>query len=237
MNSHAHATQPLHLASLDSVSHQITEGGSARTLFENVNAHFCAGTLTAIMGPSGSGKSTLLSILGGLVAPTSGRVVANGVDLTHLDETARCRFRREHVGFVFQDIRLLPQLNALDNVLYPAWFRFADADRARKVANDAMAAVGMMAMANAMPSAMSGGEKQRVALARVLACDPPLILADEPTAALDWASAETFLNLLRERVRGSRKAAVLVTHDPRVIAWVQHIYHLEDGMLRYEAHE
>ena len=93
----------------------------------------------------------------------------------------------------------------------------------------------MMPLAHAVPGAMSGGEKQRVALARVLACDPPLILADEPTAALDWASAETFLNLLRERVRGSNKAAVLVTHDPRVIAWAQHIYHLENGGLRYES--
>ncbi len=237
MNSPAHAIEYLSLASLAGVAHQIEEGGTSRTLFANVDAQFCAGALTAIVGPSGSGKSTLLSILGGLVAPTSGRVVANGIDLTHLNESARCRFRREHIGFVFQDIRLLPQLNALDNVLYPAWFRFGDIDRARTVAVDALAAVGMTPQANAMPSAMSGGEKQRVALARVLACDPPLILADEPTAALDWASAETFLNLLQERVRGTRKAAVLVTHDPRVMAWAQHIYHLEDGALRYEAND
>ena len=223
------------LAVLTGVSQSIAEGNSARTLFQNVNAQFRAGALSAIVGPSGSGKSTLLSILGGLIAPTTGTVAACGVDLTRLDEVARCRFRREHIGFVFQDIRLLPQLNALDNVLYPAWFRYRDAAKAQHVATAALAAVGMLPLAKAMPGAMSGGEKQRVALARVLACDPPLILADEPTAALDWASAETFLNLLRERVRGSNKTAVLVTHDPRVIAWVQHIYHLEDGGLRYES--
>lgn len=223
------------LAVLTGVSHTIAEGKSARTLFQNVNAEFRAGAMSAIVGPSGSGKSTLLSILGGLIAPTTGSVVASGVDLTRLDEVARCRFRREHIGFVFQDIRLLPQLDALDNVLYPAWFRYCDAVVARQAAKEALSAVGMMPQATAMLGAMSGGEKQRVALARVLACDPPLILADEPTAALDWASAETFLNLLRERVRGSNKAAVLVTHDPRVIAWVQHIYHLENGGLRYES--
>lgn len=237
MISPAPSTQQLTLASLAGVTHQIEEGGGARMLFENVNAQFCAGALTAIVGPSGSGKSTLLSILGGLVAPTSGCVIANAIDLTHLDESTRCRFRREHIGFVFQDIRLLPQLNAIDNVLYPAWFRFGDIDRARAVAANALAAVGMMPHANAMPSAMSGGEKQRVALARVLACDPPLILADEPTAALDWPAAENFLNLLQDRVRGTRKAVVLVTHDPRVMAWAQRIYHLEDGTLRYEAND
>jgi putative ABC transport system ATP-binding protein len=223
------------LAVLTGVTHTIAEGNSSRTLFQNVNAQFPVGAISAILGPSGSGKSTLLSILGGLIAPTTGTITASGVDLTRLDETARCRFRREHIGFVFQDIRLLPQLNALDNVLYPAWFRYRDAAVAKRAADEALNAVGMMPQATAMPAAMSGGEKQRVALARVLACDPPLILADEPTAALDWASAETFLNLLRERVPESNKAAVLVTHDPRVIAWVQHIYHLENGGLRYES--
>lgn len=220
---------------LTNVSHTVTEGHQVRTLFQNVNAQFHAGALTAILGPSGSGKSTILSILGGLVAPTGGAVFAHGVELSLLDEGARCRFRREHIGFVFQDIRLLSQLNAFDNVLYPAWFRYRDLGLAQSAATEALAAVGMAARAAAMPAAMSGGEKQRVALARVLASDPPLILADEPTAALDWASAEVFLNLLKARVKGTAKAAVLVTHDPRVIAWVQHIYHLKEGCLRYEA--
>jgi putative ABC transport system ATP-binding protein len=222
------------LASLANVSHSVAEGESTRQLFHNVNVHIYAGSLTAIMGPSGSGKSTLLSILGGLVTPTSGSMTANGIDVAGLDETARCRFRREHIGFVFQDIRLLPQLNAFDNVMMPAWFRYRDADAARHAADKALTAVGMIHLARAMPARMSGGEKQRVALARVLACDPPLILADEPTAALDWASAEVFLNLLHERVSGTNKAAVLVTHDPRVIGWVQHIYHLEKSGLRSE---
>lgn len=223
------------LASLINVSHAVVEGHGTRQLFDNISAQIYAGSLTAIMGPSGSGKSTLLSILGGLVTPTSGSVTVNGIDVTSLDETARCRFRREHIGFVFQDIRLLPQLNAFDNVMMPAWFRYRDADAARHAADQALAWVGMIHLAHAMPAAMSGGEKQRVALARVLACDPPLILADEPTAALDWASAEMFLHLLRERVRGTCKAAVLVTHDPRVVGWVQHVYHLENSGLRREA--
>ncbi len=239
--NHAIASHAFHhavgtgLAALTNISHVIAEGKNARTLFQNINAQVRVGALSAILGPSGSGKSTLLSILGGLVAPTSGTVAVGGVELTDLDEVARCRFRREHVGIVFQDIRLLPQLNAIDNVLYPAWFRYRDAAKAQHVAAEALAAVGMLPLAAAMPAAMSGGEKQRVALARVLACDPPLILADEPTAALDWHSAEAFLNLLQERISGTNKAAVLVTHDPRVIEWVQHIYYLEDGGLRYES--
>ena len=223
------------LAQLVGVSHTIAEGNGTRTLFSDVNARFAEGSLSVIQGPSGSGKSTLLSILGALVLPTAGTVLASGFELNGLDESARCRFRREHIGFVFQDIRLLPQLNAVDNVVYPSWFRYRDAAKAKQAAYEALTAVGMMPRAKAMPGAMSGGEKQRVALARVLACDPPLILADEPTAALDWASAESFLNLLQERVRGSNKAAILVTHDPRVIQWAQHIYHLENGSLRYES--
>ncbi len=242
---------PSIVASLNGVSYRVAEGRNTRILFENVNAGFRAGALSAIVGPSGSGKSSLLSILGGLIAPSAGSVVTNNVNLAALTEVSRCRFRREHVGFVFQDIRLLPHLNALDNVQLPAWFRYRDPTKAHAAAVDALHAVDMLARVASMPSTMSGGEKQRVALARVLACDPPLILADEPTAALDWASAEVFLNLLLDRAKGGKKggkndaendtekftekAAVLVTHDPRVLDWVEHIYHLENGRLRYES--
>lgn len=222
------------VARLADVSYSITEGNNTRTLFESVNVEFVAGALSAILGPSGSGKSSLLSLLGGLATPTAGAVTVNGVDLSLLDEAARCTFRREQIGFVFQDIRLLPQLNAIDNVIYPAWFRFRDPRAARAAANDALEAVGMSHKAASRPAAMSGGERQRVALARVLACNPPLILADEPTAALDWGSAELFLNILRKRVTATRMAAVLVTHDPRVIEWIDHLYHLENGTLRHE---
>ena len=166
--------------------------------------------------------------------PTAGTVVVNGVDLSSLDEVRRCVFRREQVGFIFQDIRLLPQLSAGDNVVYPAWFRFRDPRRAAAAASDALAAVGMGHKAGSRPATMSGGERQLVALARVLACNPPLILADEPTAALDWRSAELFLDILRKRVADTRMAAVLVTHDPRVIEWVDHLYHIENGTLRHE---
>jgi len=223
------------VARLAAVSYRIAEGSSTRTLFENVNVEFVAGALSAILGPSGSGKSSLLSLLGGLAAPTGGAVMVNGVDLSSLDEAGRCAFRREQIGFVFQDIRLLPQLNAIDNVIYPAWFRFRDPRAARAAAVDALAAVGMSHKAASRPGTMSGGERQRVALARVLACNPPLILADEPTAALDWGSAELFLSILRKRVTDTRMAAVLVTHDPRVIEWIDHLYHLENGTLRHES--
>lgn len=221
------------VARLSDVSYAIAEGGGTRTLFADVNVEFIAGKLSAILGPSGSGKSSLLALLGGLAAPTGGTVTVNGVDLSSLDEAGRCNFRRRQIGFVFQDIRLLPQLSALDNVIYPVWFQHRDARAARAAASDALEAVGMSHKAASRPAAMSGGERQRVALARVLAGNPPLILADEPTAALDWSSAELFLNLLRKRVTGTRMAAVLVTHDPRVIEWIDHLYHLENGTLRH----
>lgn len=221
------------VASLAEVVLSIPEGAGRRALLQGVSAEFPAGAISAILGPSGSGKSSLLAVLGGLVTADSGRTVVNGTDLGAMPEARRCAFRREQVGFIFQDIRLLPQLTAIDNVIMPTWLRYRDRQRAELAAARSMRAVGMEHKALAMPATMSGGERQLVALARALSCDPHLILADEPTASLDWRAAELFLTLLRERVADSRRAAVIVTHDPRVIDWVDHLFHLEGGKLRY----
>ena len=152
------------VARLTDVAYGIAEGNTTRTLFASVNVGFMAGALSAILGPSGSGKSSLLALLGGLAAPTGGTVTVNGIDLSSLDEAGRCTFRRTQIGFVFQDIRLLPQLSAIDNVIYPAWFRHRDPRAARALASDALEAVGMSDKAASRPAAMSGGERQRIAV-------------------------------------------------------------------------
>ena len=161
-------------------------------------------------------------------------MIANGVELTALSEAACCQFRMAQVGFIFQDIRLLPQLNAFDNVMYPAWFRLRDHSAALRVAAANIEAVGMSHKATAMPATMSGGERQLIALARMMTSDPALVLADEPTASLDWRAAKLLLSTMRDRVAGTNKGAVIVTHDPRVMEWIDHVYHLEEGTLRYE---
>lgn len=236
MHSANSATQGLPdiLAKLVGLDYDIPEGGGIRRLFSNVNADFYAGGLSAILGPSGSGKSSLLSVLGGLIGPTSGKVFSDGVELSAMDEEKRCEFRMNKVGFIFQDIRLLPQLSAFDNIMYPAWFRVRDKRTAIALANEQIAAVGMSHKATSMPSTMSGGERQLIAFARILTSDPPIVLADEPTASLDWRAAELLLTTMQNNVRGKKKAAIIVTHDPRVLDWVDHVYHVEEGKLRYE---
>ena len=228
------SADPTPLARLSDVKYVIPEGESTRTLFRDVNIDFFGGGLSAILGPSGSGKSSLLSILGGLTRPTTGTVIANGVELTALSEAACCQFRMAQVGFIFQDIRLLPQLNAFDNVMYPAWFRLRDHGAALRVAAANIEAVSMSHKATAMPATMSGGERQLIALARMMTSDPALVLADEPTASLDWRAAKLLLSTMRDRVAGTNKGTVIVTHDPRVVEWIDHVYHLEEGTLRYE---
>ena len=177
------------------------------------------GQVTAVMGPSGSGKTTLLSLLGGLDRPQSGRLVVDGQDLTTLDRAGLDEFRRRRVGFIFQSFNLLPSLTARENVmagLEPLSPKRADALRK---ADEALDAVGLLALANRFPHEMSGGEQQRVAVARACAKDAPLLLADEPTGNLDDEASEQVLDLLVD-VSGRRAGhnLIVVTHDPRVAA-------------------
>ncbi|MEU0344780.1 ABC transporter ATP-binding protein [Streptomyces bobili] len=186
------------------------------------------GELVAVMGPSGSGKSTLLTIAGGLDTPTSGQVFVEGTDITALGIKGLAALRRRSIGYVFQDYNLIPALTAAENVALP---RELDGISARKARTEALAALGEMDLghlADRFPDEMSGGQQQRVAIARALVGDRRLVLADEPTGALDSETGESVLALLRSRCDVGA-AGILVTHEPRFAAWADRVVFLRDG--------
>ncbi|MFF7528424.1 ABC transporter ATP-binding protein [Streptomyces bobili] len=186
------------------------------------------GELVAVMGPSGSGKSTLLTIAGGLDTPTSGQVFVEGTDITALGIKGLAALRRRSIGYVFQDYNLIPALTAAENVALP---RELDGISARKARTEALAALAEMDLghlADRFPDEMSGGQQQRVAIARALVGDRRLVLADEPTGALDSETGESVLALLRSRCDAGA-AGIMVTHEPRFAAWADRVVFLRDG--------
>ncbi|HVB14045.1 MAG TPA: ABC transporter ATP-binding protein [Candidatus Dormibacteraeota bacterium] len=196
------------------------------------------GEFFAVMGPSGCGKSTLLNVLGGLEAPDQGKVVVGGTDLYSLSEGERAKFRRHQIGFIFQFFNLLPSLTAAENVMLPyrlernrAWpFRGLGRDRdARVRAHDLMAMLGLKGLQGHRPDEISGGEQQRVAVARALVSDPAVLLADEPTGTLDYHAGRGVLELLLRLSRQEGRTIVLVTHDVRTAAYAERVAIMLDG--------
>ena len=192
------------------------------------------GELVAVMGPSGSGKSTLLHLAGGLDTPTGGRVLVEGTDLGALSRKALAQVRRRSVGYVFQDFNLVPALTAAENVALPRELDGASTRTARKEALLALEEVGIPDLADRFPDDMSGGQQQRVAIARALVGERRLVLADEPTGALDSVTGEAVMVLLRARCDAGA-AGVLVTHDARHAAWADRTVFLRDGLAVDEA--
>jgi len=186
------------------------------------------GEWVSIMGPSGSGKSTLLNILGGLDRPTAGVVAVNGTDINTLPEEGLARFRRETMGFVFQQSHLIPYLDATENVMLAQYFHSIPE---RGEAEEALRRVGLGHRLNHRPSQLSGGEQQRVCIARALINDPALVLADEPTGNLDRTNTKNILELLTELHAQKQFTVVVVTHDPFVSPWGRRIISMEDGRI------
>ncbi|KAB2973863.1 ABC transporter ATP-binding protein [Streptomyces sp. SS1-1] len=186
------------------------------------------GELVAVMGPSGSGKSTLLTIAGGLDNPTSGQVFVEGTDITALGLKGLAALRRRSIGYVFQDYNLIPALTAAENVALPLELDGISARKARTEALAALAEMDLGQLADRFPDEMSGGQQQRVAIARALVGDRRLVLADEPTGALDSETGESVLALLRSRCDAGA-AGVMVTHEPRFAAWADRVVFLRDG--------
>ncbi len=206
----------------------VTKSFGAVQALRGVDLEVEEGEFLAIVGPSGSGKSTLMSLIGGLDRPDSGRIVVLGAELSSMGPSARARWRRRSVGIVFQFFHLFPLLTALENVMLPMAIAGSFRGRRRERAMELLELVGVAHAANRYPSELSGGEQQRVALARALANDPPLILADEPTASLDSENKERIVELLA-RVNEMGKTVILTTHDRGLASRAGRIVGLLDG--------
>ena len=207
------------------------EGAGRVDALKGINLSLAGGEVTLLMGPSGSGKTTLLSVLGCMLSPTSGTVRIRGRSTTGLGCEALAELRRTNVGFVFQSYHLFPTLTAAENVLLALDVRGECSPAARVKAADALKTVGLAHKADAFPRELSGGEQQRVAIARAIVGDASVVLADEPTAALDSENGHAVMMVLAEIAKDPKRALFIVTHDPRIIPFAHRILRIEDGLI------
>lgn len=207
------------------------EGSGIVPVLHGVDIEVYTGEVVMLMGPSGSGKTTLLSIMGCILQACSGSIVIDGEEVSHLGENDLPRIRREHIGFIFQSFNLFPALTAAENVELMLDVKGIRGIPARKQARSLLASVGLADKADTVPANLSGGQKQRVAIARALAGDPGIILADEPTAALDSRTGRGIMEMLRDLAHKHGRAVVIVTHDPRVLEFADRTIHMEDGKI------
>ncbi len=209
------------------VTMQLSAAGQTVTILHDVSLAIHEKQKVAIVGPSGSGKSTLLGLIAGLDRPTSGSIWLNGADITGLGEQAMARLRLANIGYIFQSFHLIPTLTALENVAIP--LELARDVRARQRANEVLQAVGLGHRVSHYPVQLSGGEQQRVAVARAFACRPPILLADEPTGNLDSATGQQIIDLILSLHRDSGTTLVLVTHDHHLAGSMDRVITLRDG--------
>jgi len=207
------------------------DGAGRVEALKGINLSLAGGELTLLMGPSGSGKTTLLSVLGCMLSPTSGTVQIRGRSTTGLDSEELAGLRRDNVGFVFQSYHLFPTLTAAENVRLVLDVRGDRSPSARLKAVAALATVGLSHKAHAFPRELSGGEQQRVAIARAIVGDASVILADEPTAALDSENGHAVMTVLAEIAKDPARALFIVTHDPRIMPFADRILRIEDGRI------
>jgi putative ABC transport system ATP-binding protein len=205
-----------------------------RAILVDVSLQVAAGEYIAVMGESGSGKSTLLNLIAGLDVPDRGRVLFNGEDITQWDDTKRTLLRRSSMGFVFQAFHLLPHLSVERNVALPLALNGMHGAQAQMRVDELLGAVGLQAQRRSLPATLSGGEMQRVAVARALVHRPKLVLADEPTGNLDADSAQEILHLLRAQLRQDGAAGILVTHSHAAARTADKTYRLASGSLHLE---
>ena len=210
------------------------QGEAAMVALDHVDLDIFRGEMTLLMGPSGSGKTTLLSILGGILRASAGTVSIDGQSLHGLGDRQLSAFRQRNIGFVFQGFNLFPTLSAVQNVELAMDLRGITGSKARAQASDLLDQVGLSAKLHSDPGDLCGGQKQRVAIARALAGGPPILLADEPTAALDSTSGHSVMQLMQRLALDANRAVVIVTHDARMQSYANRIVHLEDGRIDSE---
>jgi putative ABC transport system ATP-binding protein len=215
---------------LRQVSKMYGQGAAEVHALREVDLEVGPGMMVAVMGPSGSGKSTLLTIAGSLEEPTSGQVFVAGQDLAAMSRNDKARLRRQSIGYVFQDFNLLPGLTAAENVALPLELDGVGARRAREAGLRALDGLGLADRASNYPDQLSGGERQRVAIARAVVGDRHLLLADEPSGALDSANAEAVMRMIRAACQRG-VAAVVVTHDAQLASWADRVVLIRDGSI------
>lgn len=213
-----------------------TEGDVTVTAVDKATMQVYAGEMVAIMGPSGSGKTTLLSMMGCILRATSGNINLSGIEISKLKEADLPAIRRKYIGFIFQSFNLFSSLTVMENVLVALNLKRYKNNQARDMAMDLLKKVGLEKRKNFLPRDLSGGEKQRVSIARALAGSPPIILADEPTANLDSYTGQTIIELLRQLVISENHSVVVVTHDKRLTKVVDRVLYLSDGILTETEH-
>lgn len=216
------------------VSMSFQSGGDCYQALKKVDLELQSGEIQLLMGPSGSGKTTLLSILAGILTPTEGKVYLLGQEITGMSRSQLARFRLAHIGFIFQGFNLFPALTALENVQVALTVKGIRKQAAAKEARILLEQVGLAEKANQLPRDLSGGQKQRVAIARALGGDPKLIMADEPTAALDSQNGYAVIELLHRLAKEHHRTVLMVTHDSRIIDFADRVVNLEDGTLKHK---
>ena len=217
------------IVAAESLTKVFGKGPTAVTALNRVDLEIDAGEFVAVMGPSGCGKSTLLHLIGGLDRPSSGRVSIDGQDLSRLNDDALAKLRRRKIGFMFQFYNLIPVLTAVENAALPLILDGVSFHEARVRSEEWLRRVGLVDRRDHRPDQLSGGEQQRVAVARALVAEPALILADEPTGNLDSRAADDLVGLLREASDRWERTILMVTHDPRMAAYADRIVFLKDG--------
>jgi putative ABC transport system ATP-binding protein len=221
---------PNQLISIENITKSYQSAGTSVSALQGFSLQIPEGQAVAVMGQSGSGKSTLLSVIGGLNPPSGGKVLIDDIDLYALPREKRADFRREYIGFVFQQFQLIPYLTALENVLLPLTTTRFPAKEKREMAGQALKRVGMDMKQNRLPNQLSGGEQERVAIARAIVNEPPLILADEPTGSLDTKTAREIMELFGN-LNKAGLTVLMVTHNPENSAYMNRTITMQDGLL------
>ncbi|MFB8426049.1 ABC transporter ATP-binding protein [Priestia megaterium] len=218
------------LISLEKINKQYTVGDEVVKALDNVSLEIEKGEFLAIVGPSGSGKSTLMNILGCLDIPTSGKYILDGITIEKAKENELSTIRNQKIGFIFQNFNLLTKLSAIENVELPLIYRGVKQGERRKVATESLEKVGLGDRVHHLPTKLSGGQQQRVAIARALAGNPPILLADEPTGALDSKTSKAIMELLKE-LNKQGHTIIIITHDLDVANQAKRVVQIKDGKL------